>query len=69
MTIYLPEIDTDSYQFPHPSDALEEPNGLLAMGGDLSPLRLHNAYREGIFPWFSEGRSAAMVEPNTSRYI
>ncbi|WP_060988875.1 leucyl/phenylalanyl-tRNA--protein transferase [Photobacterium leiognathi] len=55
MTIYLPEIDTDSYQFPHPSNALEEPNGLLAMGGDLSPLRLHNAYREGIFPWFSEG--------------
>ena len=55
MTIYLPEIDSCTYQFPHPSNALSEPNGLLAMGGDLSPKRLQTAYREGIFPWFSEG--------------
>lgn len=44
--------------FPDPSLALTEPNGLLAIGGDLSPNRLLNAYRNGIFPWFSEG------EPN-----
>lgn len=41
--------------FPDPSLALSEPNGLLAVGGDLSPNRILNAYRNGIFPWFSEG--------------
>lgn len=39
--------------FPDPAFALPEPNGLLAIGGDLSPVRLLNAYREGIFPWFN----------------
>lgn len=41
--------------FPEPRSALREPDGLLAMGGDLSPARLLNAYRHGIFPWFSHG--------------
>ena len=40
--------------FPPLEAALEEPNGLLAAGGDLSPGRLLAAYRLGIFPWFSE---------------
>ncbi|MEN8188750.1 MAG: leucyl/phenylalanyl-tRNA--protein transferase [Thermodesulfobacteriota bacterium] len=44
---------TDEHRFP-PCD-LAEPNGLLAIGGDLSPERLVVAYRNGIFPWFSEG--------------
>lgn len=39
--------------FPDPSFALPDPNGLLAIGGDLSVTRLLNAYREGIFPWFN----------------
>lgn len=39
--------------FPPLNQALKEPNGLLAIGGDLSPQRLLNAYRQGIFPWFS----------------
>jgi leucyl/phenylalanyl-tRNA---protein transferase len=39
--------------FPPTSHA--EPNGLLAVGGDLSPQRLLNAYASGIFPWYSEG--------------
>jgi leucyl/phenylalanyl-tRNA--protein transferase len=38
--------------FPHPS--LAEPDGLLAVGGDLSPERLLLAYRNGIFPWFED---------------
>lgn len=38
--------------FPHPD--LAEPNGLLAVGGDLSVPRLINAYKQGIFPWFAE---------------
>ncbi len=41
--------------FPPVSKALESPNGLLCAGGDLSPQRLIDAYRHGIFPWYSEG--------------
>ena len=37
-----------------PSAELAEPDGLLAVGGDLSPLRLLNAYANGIFPWYNE---------------
>ncbi|HBI14578.1 MAG TPA: leucyl/phenylalanyl-tRNA--protein transferase [Desulfobulbaceae bacterium] len=44
---------SSSIVFPPP--ALAEPNGLLAIGGDLSPARLLAAYRQGIFPWFAEG--------------
>jgi len=39
--------------FPPPE--LAEPEGLIAVGGDLSPERLLEAYRSGIFPWFGEG--------------
>ncbi len=41
--------------FPRPENALQEPNGLVAAGGDLSPERLLMAYQAGIFPWFSQG--------------
>lgn len=41
--------------FPPGERALDEPDGLLAVGGDLSPQRLLNAYRSGVFPWPSEG--------------
>ena len=41
--------------FPPVSKALRSPNGLLCAGGDLSATRLIEAYRHGIFPWFSEG--------------
>ena len=39
--------------FPPVEMAWDEPNGLLAFGGDLSPTRLINAYKSGIFPWFN----------------
>ncbi len=39
--------------FPPVEKALEDPNGLLCAGGDLSPGRLLDAYRRGIFPWYS----------------
>ena len=42
---------TEDIVFPCPS--LAEENGLLAIGGDLSPGRLINGYRNGIFPWYS----------------
>ncbi|NGN97741.1 leucyl/phenylalanyl-tRNA--protein transferase [Grimontia sp. S25] len=53
MTIYLPPLDDNNPDFfPPVSSALEEPDGLLAIGGDLSPERLRVAYSKGIFPWF-----------------
>lgn len=42
-----------SEAFPPVEFALDEPNGLLAAGGDLSVARLLDAYRHGIFPWYS----------------
>lgn len=39
--------------FPPPSQAMREPNGLLAIGGDLSVARLLRAYTQGIFPWYN----------------
>lgn len=44
----------DNTPFPPLERALRAPNGLLAAGGTLSPARLLDAYRHGIFPWFSE---------------
>lgn len=52
----IPWLDVDT-PFPDPSSALSEQDGapgLLAAGADLSPGRLLDAYRNGIFPWFSE---------------
>ncbi len=48
--------------FPHPAEA--EPGGLLAVGGDLSPRRLLNAYALGIFPWYSEGQPILWYSPD-----
>lgn len=49
----LVQLSRHSIAFPSPEGALREPNGLLALGGDLSPARLLMAYQRGIFPWFS----------------
>ena len=51
----LVQLSRYSIDFPSPDAALREPNGLLALGGDLSPARLLMAYQQGIFPWFSPG--------------
>jgi len=50
--------------FPDSSHALQDPNGLLAVGGDLSPDRLLRAYSRGIFPWYSEGDPILWWTPN-----
>jgi len=44
-----------AHAFPPVTQALREPDGLLAAGGDLSPGRLLAAYRSAVFPWFSPG--------------
>lgn len=53
---------TDEIVFPPPDHA--EPDGLLAVGGDLSAERLLLAYRLGIFPWYSEGQPILWWSPD-----
>jgi leucyl/phenylalanyl-tRNA--protein transferase len=50
--------------FPPVEQALREPNGLLAAGADLSPERLLDAYRRGIFPWYSAGEPILWWSPD-----
>lgn len=52
----------DEIIFPDPSLAIKE--GLLAVGGDLSPRRLLAAYRAGIFPWYNEGEPILWWSPD-----
>ncbi|BDM64917.1 leucyl/phenylalanyl-tRNA--protein transferase [Shewanella sp. NFH-SH190041] len=50
----LPFLNPANTLFPPPEQALTDPNGLLAIGGDLSAPRLLSAYYNGIFPWFND---------------
>jgi leucyl/phenylalanyl-tRNA--protein transferase len=50
--------------FPPVEQALTDPNGLLAAGGDLSPERILAAYRRGIFPWYSAGEPILWWSPD-----
>ncbi|NDP49299.1 MAG: leucyl/phenylalanyl-tRNA--protein transferase [Sulfuriferula multivorans] len=50
--------------FPPVETALKDPNGLLAMGGDLSLELLLDAYRHGIYPWFNPGESILWWSPD-----
>lgn len=50
--------------FPDVELALTEPDGLLAVGGDLSVERLTSAYTKGIFPWYSEGQPILWWSPD-----
>lgn len=59
----IPWLGTED-PFPPVTRALREPNGLLAAGGDLSIERLTDAYRRGIFPWYSEGQPLLWWSPN-----
>lgn len=52
----------DEPMFPDPSEA--DPDGLLAIGGDLSPKRLIAAYAGGIFPWYSENSPILWWSPD-----
>jgi leucyl/phenylalanyl-tRNA--protein transferase len=50
----LPWLDPGRIEFPPGEAAFDEPPGLLAAGGDLSPERLEAAYAAGIFPWYDD---------------
>jgi len=52
----------DEIIFPDPN--LAEEDGLLAVGGDLSPERLIQAYANGIFPWYSDGEPILWWSPD-----
>ena len=51
-------------EFPGINKALSEPDGLLAIGGDLSPSRLVNAYSRGIFPWNNDNQPVLWWSPD-----
>lgn len=59
-------LDPNDPQAPFPpvDMALRNPDGLLALGGDLSPERLLRAYRQGIFPWYSAGQPILWWSPD-----
>ncbi len=60
----IPWLDTEQFSFPNINTALDEPNGLLAVGGDLSSERLICAYQAGVFPWYEEGQPLMWWSPN-----
>lgn len=59
----IQRLDSDS-DFPPSCEALDEPNGLLAVGGELSSQRLLGAYRRGIFPWYEEPQPVLWWTPD-----
>ena len=65
MSLRLPWLSSDpSSPFPPVQTALRDPDGLLAAGGDLQPERLLNAYRHGIFPWYSDDQPILWWSPD-----
>ncbi|MGV6474018.1 leucyl/phenylalanyl-tRNA--protein transferase [Azotobacter vinelandii] len=57
-------LQRDSLSFPPLERALHQPNGLLAVGGDLSAERLIQAYRHGCFPWYQAGQPILWWSPD-----
>ncbi len=51
-------------RFPELDNALADPNGLLAIGGDLSEKTLLDAYAKGIFPWYESGQPILWWSPD-----
>ena len=60
----IPWLHTSDDPFPPIETALNDPDGLLAAGGELSSKRLLEAYRQGIFPWYSPGEPILWWSPN-----
>jgi leucyl/phenylalanyl-tRNA--protein transferase len=60
----ISKLSTTKVVFPSTANALIEPNGLLAMGGNLNADTLINAYRQGIFPWFNIDEPILWWSPN-----
>ncbi|WP_140936847.1 leucyl/phenylalanyl-tRNA--protein transferase [Sphingobacterium lumbrici] len=56
------ELERENFSFPHPQYAEED--GLLAVGGDLTPKRLLTAYKHGIFPWYADDSPILWYAPH-----
>ncbi|RZA01450.1 MAG: leucyl/phenylalanyl-tRNA--protein transferase [Moraxellaceae bacterium] len=65
----IPWLNPANTLLPSPELALNEPNGLLAVGGDLSPERILAAYHQGIFPWFNPGDPVLWWSPSPRTVI
>lgn len=65
----LHQLDADNVNFPALTFSLSEPNGLLAIGGDLSPARLIAAYQQGIFPWYGDNDPIMWWSPDPRAII
>ena len=57
-------LDAVRPDFPNPETALNDPDGLLAVGGNLLPETLISAYRQGIFPWFEDHQPVLWWSPS-----
>lgn len=66
--VWIP-ADAPADAFPPVEVALRQPDGLLAVGGDLSRERLLAAYRRGIFPWYSEDQPILWWSPDPRAVI
>jgi leucyl/phenylalanyl-tRNA--protein transferase len=62
--VTIERISRNSLEFPDTQQALSYPNGLLAVGGDLSTQRLLRAYQRGIFPWYEEPQPILWWSPD-----
>jgi leucyl/phenylalanyl-tRNA---protein transferase len=62
--LFILDPNNPNAEFPPVQQAETEPDGLLAVGGDLSTPRLLKAYRSGIFPWYSQGQPILWWSPN-----
>ena len=60
------ELGND-YKFPSPKLATNE--GIVAVGGDLNPLRILEAYKNGIFPWFNDDENLIWIKSEVNRII
>ncbi len=60
----IPWLEDNNFVFPNVSTALTEPDGLLAASERLTPELVIEAYKQGIFPWYSEGQPVLWWSPN-----
>lgn len=65
----IPWLNPARLEFPDPALALQSPNGLLAVGGDLAPERIIHAYRHGIFPWYQDPQPILWWSPDPRAVI
>ena len=63
------QLDSAVPKFPDVETAANEPNGLLAMGGDLSPAVLLDAYSKGIFPWYDRSNPILWWSPDPREVV